>query len=112
VYFNCVQRYQGFVTVVVVGCGPMANLKFGRRLGSPPREQQPRTSHLRAMRALVSSSDSIFGFASAMFLNSDTSLSMYLFCNSRIHVITLYSGHICMYYVLMLRCWHLRMDPD
>jgi hypothetical protein len=36
------------VTAVAVGCGPMVNLKFGRRLGSPPREQQQRTSHLRA----------------------------------------------------------------
>jgi hypothetical protein len=32
---------------------------------------------------------------------------MYLFCNSRIHVITLYSGHVCVYYKSMLRCWHL-----
>jgi hypothetical protein len=32
---------------------------------------------------------------------------MYLFCNSRIHVITLYSGHVCMYYASMLQCWHL-----
>jgi hypothetical protein len=32
---------------------------------------------------------------------------MYLFYNSRIHVITLYSGHVCVYYALMLRCWHL-----
>jgi hypothetical protein len=32
---------------------------------------------------------------------------MYLFCNSRIHVITLYSGHVCVYYAPMLRCWHL-----
>jgi hypothetical protein len=36
------------MTAVAVGCGPMANPKFGRRHGSPPREQQPRTSHLRA----------------------------------------------------------------
>jgi hypothetical protein len=42
-----------------------------------------------------------------MFLNSNTSLSMYLFCNSRIHVITLYSGHVCVYYASMLRCWYL-----
>jgi hypothetical protein len=42
-----------------------------------------------------------------MFLNSNTSLYMYLFCNSRIHVITLYSGHVCVYYASMLRCWHL-----
>jgi hypothetical protein len=31
---------------------------------------------------------------------------MYLFCNSRIHVITLYLGHVCVYYASMLRCWH------
>jgi hypothetical protein len=42
-----------------------------------------------------------------MFLNSNTSVSMYLFCNSRIHVITLYSGHVCVYYASMLWCWHL-----
>jgi hypothetical protein len=45
-YFNCVQRYLGIMTAVAVGCGPMANLKFRRRLGSSLREQQPRTSHL------------------------------------------------------------------
>jgi hypothetical protein len=48
VYFNCVQRCQDFVTVVAVGCGPMVSPRNGRRLGSPPREQQPRTSYLRA----------------------------------------------------------------
>jgi hypothetical protein len=32
---------------------------------------------------------------------------MYLFRNSRIHVMTLYSGHVCVYYASMLRCWHL-----
>jgi hypothetical protein len=32
---------------------------------------------------------------------------MCLFCNSRIYVITLYSGHVCVYYASMLRCWHL-----
>jgi hypothetical protein len=42
-----------------------------------------------------------------MFLNSNTSLSMYLFYNSRIHVITLYSDHVCVYYASMLRFWHL-----
>jgi hypothetical protein len=41
-----------------------------------------------------------------MFLNSNTSLSMYIFGNSRIHVITLYLGHICVYCASMLRCWH------
>jgi hypothetical protein len=48
VIFNSVQRCQGIVTVVAVGCGPMVSLMIGRRLESPPHEQQPRTSHLRA----------------------------------------------------------------
>jgi hypothetical protein len=42
-----------------------------------------------------------------MFLNSNTSLYMYFLGNSRIHVITIYSGHVCVYYVLMLWCCHL-----
>jgi hypothetical protein len=46
--FNCVQRHQNFVTAVAVGCDPMASPRIGRRLGSPHREQQPSTSHLRA----------------------------------------------------------------
>jgi hypothetical protein len=46
--FNCVQRRQGFVTAVIVGCGPTASLRSGKRLESPSHEQQPRTSHLRA----------------------------------------------------------------
>jgi hypothetical protein len=48
VYFNFVQRCQGFVTAVANGCGPMVSSMIGRRLGSPPRERQSRTSHLRA----------------------------------------------------------------
>jgi hypothetical protein len=48
VFFICVQRCQGLVTAVVSGCGPVVSPKFGRRLGSLPREQQPRTLHLRA----------------------------------------------------------------
>jgi hypothetical protein len=36
------------VTIVVSGCGPVVSPMFGKRLGSPPREQQPRTLHLRA----------------------------------------------------------------
>jgi hypothetical protein len=35
------------VAAVASGCGPVASPMFGKRLGSPPREQQPRTSHLR-----------------------------------------------------------------
>jgi hypothetical protein len=48
VFFNCAQRCQGFVTDVASGCGPVVSLMIERRLGSPPHEQQPRTSHLRA----------------------------------------------------------------
>jgi hypothetical protein len=46
--FNCVQRYQGIVTVVAIGCGTMVSPRIRKRLGSLPRERQPRTSHLRA----------------------------------------------------------------
>jgi hypothetical protein len=35
------------VTAVVSGCGPVVSPMFGKRLGSQPREQQPRTSHPR-----------------------------------------------------------------
>jgi hypothetical protein len=47
------------VTAVANGCGPVVSPRSGRRLGSPPREQQPRTLHLRADAGLVSSSGSI-----------------------------------------------------
>jgi hypothetical protein len=47
VFFNCVQRCQGFVTAVVSGCGPVVSPRSARRLRSPSREQQPMTSHLR-----------------------------------------------------------------
>jgi hypothetical protein len=32
---------------------------------------------------------------------------MYLFCNSRIYVITIYSDHVCVYYASTLWCWYL-----
>jgi hypothetical protein len=46
--FNCVQRCQGIVTVVAIECGPMMSPRIRSRLRSLPREQQPRTSHLKA----------------------------------------------------------------
>jgi hypothetical protein len=46
--FNCVQRCQGFVTAVAVGCGSTVIPRIGKRLGSLPHEQPTRTSHLRA----------------------------------------------------------------
>jgi hypothetical protein len=95
------------VTAVASESGPVVSPMIGKRLGSPPREHQPRTSHLRADAGPCIAEWLYFGFASAMFLNSNTLLSMYLFCKSRIHVITLYSDHVCMYYASMLQCWHL-----
>jgi hypothetical protein len=43
-----VQRCQSIVTAVAIRCGPMANPRIGRRHVIPPREQQSRTSHLKA----------------------------------------------------------------
>jgi hypothetical protein len=43
-----VQRCQGFVTAVVSVCGPVVSPMLGKRLGSPPHEQQPSSSHLKA----------------------------------------------------------------
>jgi hypothetical protein len=51
------------------------------------------------------------GFASAVFLNSNTSLSMYFFCNSRIHVIILYSDHVCVVLYVNALVVAPRMDP-
>jgi hypothetical protein len=45
--FICAQRCQNIVTAVAIGCGPMVSPRFGRRHGSPPREQQLWPSHLR-----------------------------------------------------------------
>jgi hypothetical protein len=47
-YFNCMQRCQGFVTAVASGCSPVVSPMIESRLESPSREQQPRTPHLRA----------------------------------------------------------------
>jgi hypothetical protein len=55
------------VTAVAVGCGPTAGLRSGKRIGSPPREQQPRTSHLRADADPCITECSYFGFASTLF---------------------------------------------
>jgi hypothetical protein len=53
-----------------------------------------------------------FGFPSAMFQTLNTSASMYFFCNSRTHVITIYTGHV--YDVLCINALVLaaRMDLD
>jgi hypothetical protein len=44
----CVQTCLSITTAMEIGCGPMASPRTGRRHGSLPHEQQPRTSHHRA----------------------------------------------------------------
>jgi hypothetical protein len=95
------------VTAVASGCGLVVSPKFGRRHESPPPEQQPWTSHLRADVGSCIAECYYFWFRFRYVLKLNTSVSMYLFCNSRIHVITLYLGHVCVYYASMLWCWHL-----
>jgi hypothetical protein len=80
---------------VASGCGPVVSPRTRKRLGSPPREQPPWTSHHRANVGPCIVEWYYFGFASAMFQTSNFSLSMYFFCNSRTRVINLYSGHVC-----------------
>jgi hypothetical protein len=55
------------MTAVASGCGPVVSLRSRKRLGSPPRELQPRTSHLRADAGPCITEWLYFGFASAMF---------------------------------------------
>jgi hypothetical protein len=87
-----------------------------RRVGySPPPHRHPTTSVSHATSHLAWCTSPIvvmplyrrvivFCFRFRYILNSNASLSMYLFCNLRIHVITLYSGHVYVYYASMLRC--------
>jgi hypothetical protein len=44
----CVKTCLSFATVAANGCGPVVSPRIGRRLGSLPCEQQPRTLHHRA----------------------------------------------------------------
>jgi hypothetical protein len=53
----------------------------------------------------------IFWFRFRYVLNSNTSLSIYFFCNSRTHVITLYSGHVCVVLCVNASVLVARMDP-
>jgi hypothetical protein len=43
-----VHKCPSIVTVVASGCDPVVSPRIGRRLESPPHEQQSRTSHHRA----------------------------------------------------------------
>jgi hypothetical protein len=92
------------VTAVASGCGSVASPMFGKRLGSPPHEQLPRTSHLRVDASSCIAEWYYFGFASAMFLKLGNFIIYVSLCNLRIHIITLYSGHVYVYYASILRC--------
>jgi hypothetical protein len=59
VYFNCVQRCQGFVTAVASECGPVASPRSGKGLGSLPVSTSRGLRILGLMRALASPSLSI-----------------------------------------------------
>jgi hypothetical protein len=111
VNLNCVQRCPSIVIDMAIRCDLMVSLRTGRRLRSLPREQQLRTSHHRADAGPCIDECFYFGFDSAMFLNSNTSLSIYFFCNSRTHVITLYSGHECVVLCVNVSVLTHRMDP-
>jgi hypothetical protein len=65
---------------------------------------------LGLMRVLVSLSGSIL-VSLPLCLNSNTSLSMYLFCNSIIHIITLYLGHVHVVLCVNASVLAHRMDP-
>jgi hypothetical protein len=107
-----VQSRPSTVTAAASGCGPMVSPRIGRRHGSPPHEQQLRTSHHRVDAGPCIVESWYFGFASAVFLNSNTSLPMYFFCNSRNHAITLYSGHVCIVLCVNASVLAPRMDPS
>jgi hypothetical protein len=53
----------------------------------------------------------VFWFRFCYVLNSNTSLSMYFFYKSRIHVITLYSGHACVVLCVNASVLAPSMDP-
>jgi hypothetical protein len=84
------------VTAAANGSGPMVSPKTGRRHGSPPREQQ--------------SSDSILVSLPLCFKLFIQAMHVFL-CNSRIHVITLYSGHACIVLYVNVSVLAPHMDP-
>jgi hypothetical protein len=62
-----VYRYLSIATTVANLCGPVVSPRTGRRLGSPPREQSPRTLHHRADAGPCIVECLYFDFAPAMF---------------------------------------------
>jgi hypothetical protein len=106
-----VQRCPSTMATVANGCGPVVSPRTGRRLGSPPHEQQPTTLHHRAEAgALVWLSDSILVSLPLCFKLEHFIIYVFL-CNSRIHVITLCSGHTCVVLCVNASVLVPRMDP-
>jgi hypothetical protein len=62
-----VQRRLSIATAVASGCGPVTSPGAGRRLGSPPHEQPPRTSHHRANADPCINEGFYFGFTFSIF---------------------------------------------
>jgi hypothetical protein len=64
------------------------------------------------MWSLVSSSASVLVSLPLCFKTSKTLLSMYLFCNSRTHLISIYSGHVCDVLCVNTSMLATRKDPS
>jgi hypothetical protein len=80
-------------------------------MGARPMNSSRGLRIIGPMRAVASLSDSILASLPLYFLNSNTLLSMYFFCNSGHHVMTLYSGHICVVLCVNALVLSPRMDP-
>jgi hypothetical protein len=77
-----------------------------RDLGARPVSSSRGLRILEPMRILVSPSGSIL-VSLPLCLKLENFIIYASLCNWRIHVITLYSGHLYVYYASILRCCHL-----
>jgi hypothetical protein len=80
-------------------------------MGAHPMSSRRGLRIIGSMQALAPLSDSILVLLPLYFLNSNTSLAMYFFGNSRNHVITLYSGHVCVVLCVNASVLAPCMDP-
>jgi hypothetical protein len=89
-----------------VGMAQWRVQSVGRDLRARPMSSSRGLRILGPMRTLVSPSGSILVLLPLCFKLEHFIIYVSL-CNSRIHVITLYLGHVCVYYASMLQCCHL-----
>jgi hypothetical protein len=80
-------------------------------LGSHPVSSSRGLHIIGLMWTLVSPSDSILVLLPLCFKLEHFIIYVFL-CNSRIHVITLYSGHVCVVLCVYASVWASRMDPS